>query len=57
MTLTMTLAYMYMYGVDGCTDGHAFTKISRIYSVPFFLTHGASLKPTQTGGGFRVPPR
>ena len=37
MTLTMTLAYMYMYGVDGCTDGHAFTKISRIYSLPVFL--------------------
>ena len=53
----MTLDCMYMYGVDGCTDGHAFTKISRIYSLPLFLTHGASVKPTQTGGGFRVPPR
>ena len=51
MTLTMTLAYMYMYGVDGCTDGHAFTKISRIYSLPFFLIHCVSLKPILRGGG------
>ena len=51
MTLTMTLAYKYMYGVDGCTDGHAFTKISRIYSLPVFLIHCVSLKPTQTGKG------
>ena len=42
---------MYMYGVHGCTDGHTFTKISRIYSLLFFLTHGALLKPTQTGEG------
>ena len=47
----MTLACMYMYGVHGCTDGHTFTKISRIYSLLFFLTHGALLKPTQTVGG------
>ena len=47
----MTLACMCMYGVDGCTDGHALTKISRIYSLPFFLTRGALLKPTQTGEG------
>ena len=33
----MTLDCMYMYGVDGCTDGHAFTKSSRIYSLPVFL--------------------
>ena len=51
----MTLACMYMYGVDGCTDGHAFTKISRIYSLPFFFTHGSLLKCTQTGGGLYSP--
>ena len=47
MTLTMT--YVHVWGGQ-MTDGHAFTKISRIYSLPFFLTHGASLKPIQTGG-------
>ena len=51
MTLTMTSAYMYTYGVDGCTDGHTFTKISRIYSLAVFLIDCVSLKPTQTGGG------
>ena len=31
-------------GVDGrMTDGNVITKISRIYRLPFFLTHGAQL--------------
>ena len=31
-------------GVDGRTDGHVITKISRIFWLPFFLTHGAPLR-------------
>ena len=27
----------------GRTDGHVITKISSIYKLPFFLTHGAQL--------------
>ena len=31
-------------GVDGRTDGHVITKISRIFWLPFLLTHGAPLR-------------
>ena len=29
---------------DERTDGHVSTKFSRIYGLPFFLTHGAPLR-------------
>ena len=33
-----------MYRVDGRTDGHVIAKFSRIFWLPFFLTHGAPLR-------------
>ena len=31
-------------GLHVGADGHVITKISRIYSLPFFLTHGSPLR-------------
>ena len=30
--------------MNGWTNGHMITKISEIYRLPFFLTHGAPLR-------------
>ena len=30
--------------MDGRSDGHVITKISRVYSLPYFLTYGAPLR-------------
>ena len=44
-------------GADVRSDGHVITKISRIYRLPFFLTHGSPLKMmSNTGKPYVIPP-
>ena len=36
-------SFVLRVSMDGRSDGHVITKISRVYSLPYFLTYGAPL--------------